>query len=114
MKQNGRINKDKESGIWNGIRESNQTRILYNHSGFGTPCLSEVWCIGDPLSLRLANILVGKHEGEAALEASLIGPRLRFITDGIIAVTGGDLSPSINGNPVADLRLVNRMLPFSK
>jgi antagonist of KipI len=54
----------------------------------------------DPLSLRLANILVGNDEGEAALEATLIGPRLRFITDGVIAITGGDLSPSINGNPV--------------
>jgi antagonist of KipI len=54
----------------------------------------------DPLSLRLANILVGNDEGEAALEATLIGPSLRFITDGVIAVTGGDLSPSINGNPV--------------
>jgi biotin-dependent carboxylase-like uncharacterized protein len=48
----------------------------------------------------LANILVGNDEGEAALEATLIGPRLRFITDGVIAITGGDLSPSINGNPL--------------
>jgi antagonist of KipI len=54
----------------------------------------------DPLSLRLANLLTGNDEGAAALEATLMGPKLKFVTDGVIAITGGDLSPSINGNPV--------------
>ncbi|SEC80263.1 biotin-dependent carboxyltransferase family protein [Paenibacillus sp. GP183] len=54
----------------------------------------------DPLSLRLANLLVGNNEDEAALEATLIGPKLRFGADGVIAITGGNLSPSINGNSV--------------
>jgi len=51
----------------------------------------------DPWSLRLANILVGNDEGEAALEATMIGPKLKFQADGVIAITGGNLSPSING-----------------
>jgi antagonist of KipI len=54
----------------------------------------------DPLSLRLANILVGNEDGDAALEVTLLGPKLRFTTDGLIAITGGDLSPCINGQPV--------------
>lgn len=54
----------------------------------------------DTLSFRLANLLVGNDEGEAALEVTLIGPTLEFETDGIIAITGGDLSPMLNQSPV--------------
>lgn len=54
----------------------------------------------DALSLRLANILVGNHEGEAALEATIVGPQLLFQAEGVIAITGGNLSPSLNGKPV--------------
>ncbi|WP_239617727.1 biotin-dependent carboxyltransferase family protein [Cohnella mopanensis] len=54
----------------------------------------------DALSLRLANLLVGNEEEDAALEVTLIGPKLRFAGDGAIAITGGDLSPALNGIPV--------------
>ncbi|TQR13741.1 biotin-dependent carboxyltransferase family protein [Psychrobacillus soli] len=54
----------------------------------------------DPLSFRLANILVGNEEGEAALEVTLIGPYLQFHNDGVIAITGGNLSPKLNGQAV--------------
>ncbi|MCL7749656.1 biotin-dependent carboxyltransferase family protein [Halalkalibacter alkaliphilus] len=54
----------------------------------------------DPLSLRLANLLVGNEEGEAALEMTLAGPSLRFEADTIFAICGGDLSPTINQKPV--------------
>ncbi|NJJ41944.1 biotin-dependent carboxyltransferase family protein [Paenibacillus apii] len=54
----------------------------------------------DGLSLRLANLLVGNDEEDAALEATLIGPKLRFAADAVIAITGGDLSPALNGIPV--------------
>lgn len=55
----------------------------------------------DPLSLRLANLLVGNDEGTAGLEATLIGPKLRFEASALIAVTGGDLSPTLNNQPVS-------------
>lgn len=51
----------------------------------------------DALSFRLANILVGNEENEAALEVTLVGPHLKFLADGMIAITGADLSPTING-----------------
>jgi antagonist of KipI len=54
----------------------------------------------DPFALRLANLLVGNDEGEAALEMTWIGPELKFETDSLIAVTGGNLNPSVNGQPV--------------
>lgn len=55
----------------------------------------------DPLSIRLGNILVGNDEGAAALEATLIGPHLKFNTEGVIAITGGNLSPLLNNKPVS-------------
>ena len=54
----------------------------------------------DPVALRLANLLVGNQEDEACLEITLAGPRLQFRSSAVIAVTGADLSPSINGSPV--------------
>lgn len=54
----------------------------------------------DELSLRLGNILVGNEQGEAALECTFAGPTLRFETDEIFAVTGGDFDLKLNGEPV--------------
>ncbi|WP_371373027.1 biotin-dependent carboxyltransferase family protein [Sporomusa aerivorans] len=54
----------------------------------------------DPYALRVANLLAGNPEGEAVLEITLLGPALKFDADALIAVTGGDLSPVIDGKPV--------------
>lgn len=51
----------------------------------------------DPISLRVANLLVGNDEGEGALEITLFGTTLQFETDQLIAITGGDLQPTIDG-----------------
>ncbi|MBT2719566.1 biotin-dependent carboxyltransferase family protein [Bacillus sp. ISL-46] len=52
----------------------------------------------DPISLKIANLLVGNNEGEGALEITLFGTTLEFETDELIAITGGDLQPAIDGN----------------
>lgn len=54
----------------------------------------------DRRAMTLANLLVCNPAGEAVLELTLIGPELRFTADNFIAVTGGDLSPSLNGTPI--------------
>nr|WP_216667563.1 biotin-dependent carboxyltransferase family protein [Saccharibacillus deserti] len=54
----------------------------------------------DPYALRIGNALVGNEEGAAALELTLSGAVLRFGQETLIAVTGGDLSPSVNGAPL--------------
>lgn len=54
----------------------------------------------DVNSLRIANLLVGNEEGEAVLEVTLMGTSLLFEEDLLIAITGGDLSPAIDGEPV--------------
>lgn len=54
----------------------------------------------DQLAHRLSNILVGNEEKETTLEITLLGPVIQFEKDALIAICGGDLSPSINGIPV--------------
>ncbi|MBJ6107966.1 biotin-dependent carboxyltransferase family protein [Hymenobacter sp. BT523] len=54
----------------------------------------------DATALRVANLLVGNPEPAAGLEITLLGPRLRFETDHLIALTGAHLSPTLNGRPV--------------
>mgnify|MGYP001026348787 FL=1 len=53
----------------------------------------------DRYSFHLANILVSNPKGEAALEISMIGPKLRIERDNVMAITGGDLGPLLNGKP---------------
>lgn len=54
----------------------------------------------DSYSLRLANLLAGNDENEVAMEITLMGPVLEIEKDTLFAITGGDLSPTINGEPV--------------
>lgn len=53
----------------------------------------------DPVSMRVANLLVGNMEGEGVLEITLFGTTLQFEQDQLVAITGGDLQPSIDGQP---------------
>ncbi|MFC7395368.1 biotin-dependent carboxyltransferase family protein [Scopulibacillus cellulosilyticus] len=54
----------------------------------------------DAYSFRIANLLVGNNDNEAALEITLTGPTLKIEKDCLIAITGGDISPKIDGQPV--------------
>lgn len=51
----------------------------------------------DRESLRLANRLVGNAEGAAALETTLLGPRLRFDGESVVALTGAPVAARIGG-----------------
>ena len=51
----------------------------------------------DRFPLRAANLLVDNDEGAAALEATFLGPELRFTADALIAVTGAELPPKVDG-----------------
>jgi antagonist of KipI len=50
----------------------------------------------DPVSLRLANLLVGNPEAAAAIECTLVGPTLRFEKEAVVALVGGTF-PGIPG-----------------
>jgi biotin-dependent carboxylase-like uncharacterized protein len=51
----------------------------------------------DRFALAAANRLVGNGEGEAGLEAVFMGPEIRFTADAVVAVTGADLPPRLDG-----------------
>lgn len=51
----------------------------------------------DQYALTCANLLVGNDEGAAGLEAVFIGPQLEFTEDAVVAVTGADMTPMVDG-----------------
>lgn len=54
----------------------------------------------DPLAFRIANYLVGNDDEDAGIEITITGPRLKFLTDAIIAITGAELEADLDGKPV--------------
>jgi biotin-dependent carboxylase-like uncharacterized protein len=54
----------------------------------------------DYVAARLANILAGNDENEGLLEITLMGPAIEFLSDAVIAITGGEIGASINDAPV--------------
>ena len=60
----------------------------------------------DPRSASIANILVGNDEGEAVLECTMMGPHIRFDAPNIIAITGGDLGATLDGQRIDTYRAI--------
>ena len=60
----------------------------------------------DPRSTAIANLLVGNPDGEAVLECTMMGPHLHFNKGNCIAITGGDLGATLDGQPVETYRAV--------
>lgn len=54
----------------------------------------------DTRAMKLANILVGNDETEAVLEFILMGPKVKFTSDTFVAITGGNFTPALNGQPI--------------
>jgi biotin-dependent carboxylase-like uncharacterized protein len=63
---------------------------------FGVPVSG---CV-DPRSAIIANILVGNPDNAAVLECTLSGPTLQLEHDSVIAITGANLSPTLDGENV--------------
>jgi antagonist of KipI len=76
-----------------GILTTIQDLGRYGFSQFGVPPSGAL----DTFSFRVANLLVGNPEGEACLEATIMGLKLKALREVVIAMTGGDLSPTLNG-----------------
>ena len=54
----------------------------------------------DRLALVIANRLVNNHDSAAGLEITIVGPEFLFEHDAVVAITGADLSPAVNGHSV--------------
>jgi len=65
----------------------------YGFSRFGVPPSGAL----DTFSFRVGNLLVGNQEEEASLETTIMGLKLKVLREVVIAITGGDLFPTLNG-----------------
>ena len=55
----------------------------------------------DSWSFRLANVLVQNDPSAPALECQFMGPSLKFENDAVIAITGANMDPKIDGKPIS-------------
>lgn len=77
-------------GIQTTIQDLGRTGFMK----YGTPASGAA----DRFSARVANWLVGNPAGAAVLEITLFRLELLARNDLVIAITGGDLLPTVNGN----------------
>jgi biotin-dependent carboxylase-like uncharacterized protein len=54
----------------------------------------------DRFALRMGNLLLKNPLGEAGLEFTALGMKVVFMVDTVIAITGADFAPALNGSPV--------------
>ncbi len=69
-------------------------RIGYGKYGFGTNGVM------DKKSFRMANMLLSNDENEAVIEATLMGPAIRFDEAELFTICGGNFTPTLDGVPI--------------
>jgi biotin-dependent carboxylase-like uncharacterized protein len=79
-----------------GILTTIQDLGRYGFSQFGVPPSGAL----DAFSMKISNLLVGNSEQDACLEITLVGLKMRALKEVVISTTGGDLSPTLNGEPL--------------
>lgn len=82
----------KKPGVITTIQDTG--RFGYQGSGFSTNGVM------DHRAFAIANLLVENDPHAPVLEFALAGPAVRFTTNTVIAITGGDFSPILDGEPV--------------
>ena len=55
----------------------------------------------DAYSMQLANILVGNLPGEGVIEMTMLGMTVSFDGNAVVAATGADMTPTLNGEDVS-------------
>ncbi len=97
-----------------GILTTIQDRGRFGFGQFGVPPSGAL----DPFSFHVANLLVNNRGNEACLETTLAGLKLKALQEFVIAITGGDLSPTLNGEPLemwrAHLLIEGDIIAFKK
>ena len=81
-----------EGGMFTTVQDLGR----YGYQRYGVPVSGAM----DPFALRVANLLVGNDEGDAGLEVSMVGAQMSFLAETVLAITGADLGPLIDGRPL--------------
>ena len=85
-----------------GIQTTVQDEGRFGYQQFGVSPAGPM----DTQSFYLANILAGNQKGEGALELTFSGPALKFDEDNVIAITGADMTPTLNGEAIPSYQAV--------
>ena len=78
-----------------GMNTTVQDLGRYRFRAYGMPVAGAL----DRYSLMAGNLVAGNGPGAAALEITFSGPEVRFGSDRLVCITGGDLAPRLNGDP---------------
>ncbi len=76
-----------------GILTTIQDAGRYGYGQVGVPPSGAL----DTFSYEVGNLLVGNQRNDASLETLIMGPKLKALREVTVAITGGDLSPTLNG-----------------
>jgi antagonist of KipI len=82
--------------LWPGPLATVQDLGRFGYQQYGVPPSGAM----DGFALRIANRLLDNDERSAGLECTFFGPKLRFLNDTLITITGGDLAPLLNNHPL--------------
>lgn len=86
----------------------------FGYQEFGVPYSG----VMDRKAAALANVLIGNAENKAVIEMTMTGATLKFETETCIAITGADMSPSLNNNTIQLNKIIfvkaNDVLSFAK
>ena len=82
----------KKAGLHTSIQDLGREK--WRH--FGVPVSGAM----DQRSARLANLLTNNEESHPVIEITMMGPQLQFTKPAIIALTGANLTPKLDGNTI--------------
>lgn len=88
-----------KTGLQTTIQDGGRT----GYQSYGIPISGAM----DKQSANLANLIVGNEVDTPVLEITLLGPKIQFEGSCQIAITGANLSPKINHQPVSNYETIN-------
>ncbi|MCT8339880.1 biotin-dependent carboxyltransferase family protein [Flavobacteriaceae bacterium TK19130] len=92
--------------VHRGMYSTIQDLGRFGYRNLGVPLSGAM----DRISATLANRILNNSDEDAVMEITLMGPKLRFQEDAIIAIVGADLHPKVNDESIE----MNMMVSISK
>lgn len=81
-----------KSGFYTTIQDSGR----FGYRAFGVPVSGAM----DSYSFQFANAILGNADDASVLEITMMGPTLHFLKPTLIAISGANLGPKLNDNPI--------------
>lgn len=81
-----------------GLMTTVQDNGRWGYQAFGMPVAGAM----DGAAFKVANMLLGNDENQAALEFTMMGGEYEFTKDCFVAITGADMGATLDGKPVAN------------